>query len=295
MRILGVTTNDIGGLRDGEVTLPDAPVAALAGGNGTGKSKLLACMLSPWTGSLPTPRAGSTAQASVRLKITSAEQRALDEFSLAVGWPAYNVPDTFEVTTRVSPLAGTAYDSVPKALVLEQFGKQANLLKLHPNLDVLFLPAERRLLPANTTGIDLNQLSEDLALQMSANARNSVQSYGRLDDAEFEQFAKALCVAGQLQDDPDDQAPLENPRLDWDAFKKTVDSLIAPKRLLPLTKRHPESLRIVTPDGSQHAVQDLSSGERQALIIISRILRAGTGHSVVMIDEPDAYLHPNLS
>ena len=40
---------------------------------------------------------------------------------------------------------------------------------------------------------------------------------------------------------------------------------------------------------------DLSSGERQALIIISRVLRAGAGHSVVIIDEPDAYLHPNLS
>ena len=299
MRLLSVTTIGIGGLRDGEVVLPQTPVAALAGGNGTGKSKLLACLLSPWTGLLPAPRSGHAAEVSVRVKITAKEQQALGELSTVAGWGVYSAPETFSVITRYSPLVGLAITSEPPAFVLQQFAKQPNVLKLHPSLDVLFLPAERRLLPANTTGIDLNQLSDDLALQMSANARNSVQTYGRLDDAEFEQFAKALCVAGQLQDDPDvdldDEEPQESPRLGWDAFKDTVDSLIAPKRLLPLTRQHPENLRITTPDGSQHAVQDLSSGERQALIVISRILRAGTGHGVVMIDEPDAYLHPNLS
>lgn len=295
MRLLSVETSGVGGVRDGDLVLPEAPVAALAGGNGTGKSKLLACLLSPWTGTVPTARAGATSAVSVRLAVNAVEQEALHDLSLAVGWGDVGIPAMFKVATRVSPLAGTTFTSEPDITVLHQFAKQPNLLRIHPSLDVLFLPAERRLLPANTAGIDLNQLSEDLALQLSVNARSSGQSYGRLDDAEFEQFAKALCVAGQLQDDPDDATPVERPRLEWDTFRQTVDSLIAPKRLLPLTKRHPENLRIATPDGSQHAVQDLSSGERQALIIISRILRAGTGHGVVMIDEPDAYLHPNLS
>ena len=212
-----------------------------------------------------------------------------------MNWGDARPPESFSVIIRQNPPAGTQRDSVPPMSVLTQFAQYVPLLQAQPSLDVLFLPAERRLLPASTTGIDLNQLSDALAMQMTVNARGSVQSYGRLDDSEFEQFAKALCVAAQLADDPDDQPAGERPRIEWDVFVETVNSLIAPKRLLPLTKRHPENLRIATSDGYQHAVQDLSSGERQALIIISRILRAGSGHSVVLIDEPDAYLHPHLS
>ena len=296
MRLLRVRTSGIGGLLDCEVDLPVSPVAAVAGGNGTGKSKLLACMLSPWTGDLPPARSSELATVSVQIAVDEAERAALNQLSMQMGWGDVEVPSTFGVVTRRNPLTGVRYESEPSLTVLRDFARQPGLLKLRPSLDVLYLPAERRLLPSTGTGIDLNQLSEDLAVQMAAGARGSVQSYGRLDDAEFEQHAKALCVASQLRDDPSDLAvPEDRPRLGWDDFKAVVDSLISPKRLLPLTRRHPESLRIATPDGAQHAVPDLSSGERQALIIVSRILRAGTGHSVVIIDEPDAYLHPSLS
>lgn len=296
MRILGVSVHGVGGLKDANVNLPDSPVAALAGANGTGKSKFLACLLSPWTGAIPAScSADDFAEVSVRLEITDTERSALQQFSHAMNWGDASPPESFSVIIRQNPLAGTQRDSAPAMPVLTHFAQQAPLLQAQPSLDVLFLPAERRLLPASTTGIDLNQLSDALAMQMTVNARGSVQSYGRLDDSEFEQFAKALCVAAQLADDPDDQPAGERPRIEWDVFVETVNSLIAPKRLLPLTKRHPENLRIATSDGYQHAVQDLSSGERQALIIISRILRAGSGHSVVLIDEPDAYLHPHLS
>jgi len=54
-------------------------------------------------------------------------------------------------------------------------------------------------------------------------------------------------------------------------------------------------LHIGLPDGPKHRIHELSSGERQALIIISRVFRAGEGHSLIAIDEPDAYLHPSLS
>jgi len=296
VRILGVSVHGVGGLKDANVNLPDSPVAALAGANGTGKSKFLACLLSPWTGAIPAScSADDFAEVSVRLEITDTERSALQQFSHAMNWGDASPPESFSVIIRQNPLAGTQRDSAPAMPVLTHFAQQAPLLQAQPSLDVLFLPAERRLLPASTTGIDLNQLSDALAMQMTVNARGSVQSYGRLDDSEFEQFAKALCVAAQLADDPDDQPAGERPRIEWDVFVETVNSLIAPKRLLPLTKRHPENLRIATSDGYQHAVQDLSSGERQALIIISRILRAGSGHSVVLIDEPDAYLHPHLS
>lgn len=81
----------------------------------------------------------------------------------------------------------------------------------------------------------------------------------------------------------------------WDAFKAAVDELLYPKTLLPLTLENSSHLRIGLPDGGSHPVPELSSGERQALIIVSRVFRAGEQQSFIVIDEPDAYLHPSLS
>ena len=171
----------------------------------------------------------------------------------------------------------------------------AEFLRHHGSLNVVYLPAERRLLPPSQTGIDLNQLSEMMAWQKTAESHNAVSNYGRLDDQEFEQFAKALCISGSLPDDEGSPPGAPASRIEWPEFVETVDALISPKKLLPLTRRQSDQLRIATLAGGTHPVQDLSSGERQALIIISRVLRAGSGHTAVLIDEPDAYLHPHLS
>lgn len=296
MRIVAVETTNIGGLRDARLTLPPAPIAALAGANGTGKSKLLACLLSPWTRSLPSQSQGELSTVAVELSITEKEAAGLSDLSSLVGWGTVSVPTNFQIITTFQPLTGIGITSEPEQTVLTNFTQMAEFMRSWPSLDVIYLPAERRLLPGQSAAIDLNQLSETIAHQMTINARGAVQNHGRLDDAEFEQFARALSVASQLQDDPEEAGSTEAiSRVDWDSFASTVNELIAPKNLLPLTRRHPENLRIRTANGKEHAVQDLSSGERQALIIISRILRAGTGHNVFLIDEPDAYLHPHLS
>lgn len=296
MRIAEVAIEGVGGLVDLSLVLPRVPVTALAGANGTGKSKLLACMLAPWTHNIPTP-AGDAAEVRVSIELEEFERQALSDLSSEVGWGAVNVPSSFVHITRRTALAGHQVTSDPQAVVLAHFSQQQVFLAARPSLDVLFLPAERRLVAPNSSAIDLGQLSEVLAQATTAAARGSVQNYGRLDDSEFESFAKALSVADQLQADDETADGKESAvqRVSWADFKATIDGLLAPKVLLPLTRNHPDILRIGTPSGATHAVQDLSSGERQALVIVSRILRAGSGHATVLVDEPDAYLHPHLS
>ncbi|TQJ08812.1 putative AbiEii toxin of type IV toxin-antitoxin system [Lapillicoccus jejuensis] len=231
------------------------------------------------------------------LRFEEAERAALNELSRTVGWGEYDVPTQALIRLTRDPLAGVRRFAEPAYTVIQEFATQDALLASVPSLDVVYLPAERRLLPSNVAGVDLNQLSDRVSRQATYNARRTVEQYGRLDDAEFEQFAKALSVAAQLGSDPDEDEDAESlgGSVSWEQLEQTANNLIGPKRLLPLTRHHAESLRIRTPDGNFHGVQDLSSGERQALIIISRILRAGSKRSVVLIDEPDAYLHPHLS
>jgi ABC-type lipoprotein export system ATPase subunit len=310
MRLIAVTVSNIGGLPDGRVVLPENSIVALAGANGTGKSKLLACLLSPWSNQLPTPREGTTAEVVVELALEDDERRSLQRLSELVGWGTFVIPKVVHLGLRRGPIVGLSRFSVPAAPVLDNFSQYPEFVAQNPSLNVIYLPAERRLLEPRQQGIDLNQLTEAIALQKNAESRNAVGNYGRLDDQEFEDFAKALCVASTLpiddddddddeddNDDDDDSAPSTRTvsGINWSTFRETVNSLIAPKELLSLTRAHPDQLRIRTATGDVHSVRDLSSGERQALIIISRVLRVGSLTPLVIIDEPDAYLHPHLS
>jgi ABC-type lipoprotein export system ATPase subunit len=293
---LAVETTNVGGLVDGKVDLPEGPMTALAGGNGTGKSKLLACILTPWSHAPPAAVEGQESQIRIHMKLTEVERAALNEFSDAAGWGQVDVPELFSVLFRQHPTAGLHIVSDPEMSVLAHAWPNAEFMQAWPSLNVVYLPAERRLIAPNRQhGIDLNQLSDLIAAQKVAEPRSAVQNYGRLDDQEFESFAKALCVAAALPSEHGSMASQEQAETRWSKFQATVNSLIAPKTLLPLTREHPDQLRVETFGGARHAVQELSSGERQALIIMSRVLRAGGNHPLVLIDEPDAYLHPHLS
>ena len=298
MRITGLTVAGVGGVPDGFIALPRTSVAAFAGGNGTGKSKLLACLLSPWSHYIPTSSSAEEgAEVRVHMELTDLERESIQKAGAQTGWGDPPIPETIEVIRTHHPIGGNRGTSNPPFAVLQNIWNHQAFMQHQPSLNVIYLPAERRLMPTPASAIDLGQLSDQSTWQKTVEPRTAVQNYGRLDDAEFEQFAKALCVAETL---PDEGGSLPSPdgvpsRVLWTDFKATVDGLIAPKVLLPLTRQHPDQLRIRTPSGTTHLVHDLSSGERQALIIISRVARAGAGHSLVLIDEPDAYLHPHLS
>ncbi|WP_082934939.1 ATP-dependent nuclease [Mycolicibacterium mucogenicum] len=295
MRFKALTVANIGGLVDQRLELPESPVVAFAGPNGTGKTKLLAALLGFWAGDLPTPRSKTKALVTLEATLDQTDRVALDALSREMGWGEVAVPETVTLKTSQSEMAGMARSAEPAMTVVAHFPTNQPFLRSSPNLNPMYLPAERRLLAARTGGIDLAQLAEAFAFQQSEQSRAAIKNYGRLDDQEFEQFAKALCVAHSLEDDPNEEPAAPLSRIQWPEFLDTVNALLHPKKLLPLSRQHADQLRIQLPNGDVHAVPDLSSGERQALIIISRVLRAGAGHSVVIIDEPDAYLHPNLS
>lgn len=297
MRIIAVVTTGIGGLADGRVELPPGAVTGLAGPNGTGKSKLLACMLAPWTGTLPSPRSEDTAaEVRVEIEFSISERSEMASFSQQMNWGEVEVPERAVAGVRYSKLTGSVRFSSPDSTVLSHLWQHEPFLSANPSLNVVFLPAERRLLEPQSGGIDLDLLSDAVAYYQGARSREAVSNYGRLDDQEFENYAKALCVAAALPvDDEETTTNDSNAVASWHDFRATVNSLIAPKELLGLSRAHPDSLRVKTPDGSTHGVRDLSSGERQALIIVSRVLSAATRTPLVLIDEPDAYLHPHLS
>jgi AAA domain, putative AbiEii toxin, Type IV TA system len=293
VRILAATVAGVGGLADGTTSLPEGPLAAFAGPNGTGKTKMLAAILAPWSRTLPSAVGETIEEVRVDIRLSDDERAAVQNLNEAMGW-TNAVPNQFTAIASQNPVAGLNFAAEPSIPVLTHMFGAEEFLQRTPSLNVIYLPAERRLVAESQPGIHLNELNELIAWQKTREPRQAVRNYGQLDDQEFERFAKALCVADSLGDEPETSASADT-RVPWSEFLATVNALIAPKALLPLTRKHPDELRILTPSGATHGVRDLSSGERQALIIVSRVLRAGGAGRVVLIDEPDAYLHPNLS
>ncbi|WP_422733547.1 ATP-dependent nuclease [Micromonospora sp. WMMD558] len=298
MRIERLKVENIGGLPDLDLEIPQQQMVAFAGANGTGKSKLLASLLTPWITAFPVARSPDVeARVSIRFAFDSNELDQFEAFDRENNWRRGRPPERVAVTVMRTSTGNVrrdarAADGTPHPSIVGGL-HSSQLLKRCPSLNVIYLPAERRFHPSGAASVDLSQLSPEAAVQKIIDARASSLGPGHLDDQEFETYAKALCVAGFLPSE--DAALVSRAQSQWERFRDSVDSLLFPKKLLPLTAENPSSLRIGLPDGSTHEVSSLSSGERQALIIISRVFRAGEGHSLVAIDEPDAYLHPSLS
>lgn len=167
-------TRNIGGLIDCDVALPDQQQLAIAGANGTGKSKLLACLLVPWTQALPPARdAGSDALVEITIILDEPEIQALQRLDAESGWNQGRLPtDTVVLSLRQRPLAGFEITARPDYLAVRTCFTNQAVLKAMPSLNLVYLPAERRLLPPNSNVVDLSQLAEDVGLAKLAEARS---------------------------------------------------------------------------------------------------------------------------
>ena len=149
-----------------------------------------------------------------RWQLSSSSMRmsgaAIADFSRTLNWGEIAIPEFIQVGIRRGPLIGQQSWSTPQHPILGTLWSHPDFLAAHPSLNAVYLPAERRLLEPTQQGIDLNQLSEAMAFQKGAESRNAVSNYGRLDDQEFENFAKALCVAASL---PEGDLPSTTPAL----------------------------------------------------------------------------------
>lgn len=294
VRILSVRVQNIGGLQDGIVPLPQAPVVALAGANGSGKSRFLRCISAPWNYEIPEPSdALRESYVEVELGFSDIEMRAQVEFANQQGIHGAAPRQTALVRKTRTPLGGNAITTTPsESHWIAQMLQSQDVMKFYPSFDLVFVPAERRL-SSQGGPFTLVSIDPESNARSAAALRQGYGPSGILDDYEFEDYAKTLCIAAYL--------PRADGRLDsdagtaWDQFLEGVNGVLDPKRLLPLSQDDPSNLRIALPDGTTHGIEGLSSGERQALIVISRVFRAGEGHTTVIIDEPDAYLHPSLS
>ncbi len=84
----------------------------------------------------------------------------------------------------------------------------------------------------------------------------------------------------------------------FNAVLMELNAFLIGKKIEGEIRRGEKRLRVSLTQGGQtgqfHTMDELSSGERQVLIMLYMIARWAEAGCVVMIDEPDLYLHPSL-
>jgi energy-coupling factor transporter ATP-binding protein EcfA2 len=74
----------------------------------------------------------------------------------------------------------------------------------------------------------------------------------------------------------------------FDAYAEAFSTFFEDKRLV----WEDGELVVRVADGSLHALDALSSGEKQVIILVSELLRRWRPGSLVLIDEPESHMHP---
>lgn len=149
-------------------------------------------------------------------------------------------------------------------LIQNVYGGQHNL----PNL--VYLESETRLLQPIRTSEGMTREPEEF--QWLARYEPSTSRKGSLQNYLFAQ--KAV-----------------NPSLFQDIIKQ-VNTFFSGKRLVDFS---PKSYQLMVEVGNQkHSVDELSSGEKQILMMLVTIIRHLEPGGIVMIDEPDLHLHVSL-
>jgi predicted ATPase len=77
------------------------------------------------------------------------------------------------------------------------------------------------------------------------------------------------------------------------AFKDAFRQLLAPKELLDPEAKQQQLY--YTYEGEQFPISSLSSGEREVINIVFDFLLRNPSDSIVIFDEPELHLHPELS
>jgi predicted ATPase len=76
-------------------------------------------------------------------------------------------------------------------------------------------------------------------------------------------------------------------------FKKAFSQLLAPKQLIDPDPRN--QVLQYSVDGKVLSIDTLSSGEREVVTIVFDFILRNASHSIVIFDEPELHLHPELS
>lgn len=178
----------------------------------------------------------------------------------------YSKSNTSHQNSKEAGISLTGRENLRESFEANRLGSRSDF----PNM--VFLPSEMRILPEPEE--KFSATPEKVVYNWLAEYRPSTRREGSIENYLF--TLKAL----------DEQS---YNRIVGEANKFLHDKAIA--GFDPITRQ----LMIETKSGHRHPIYELSSGEKQVLLMLAFITRELRPGGVVLIDEPDLHLHVSLS
>jgi predicted ATPase len=290
MRLSSIALRNYKGIRALEVTgLETESTVAISGRNGSGKSLVLEAVATAWNDRLLSPADlvgpwGDEGAIVVEAVLTPDEYAAIWEF--LGGTPNGN--DLVVRTERGFRKNGARvnpHDSHHmEALRSEVFRRQ------HPFATIDFLPAVRFVPSAQSATIDPELFGERrLQQERLSSLDNYLRSRGITQFPGIKSFLATLHYLDILS---------EHQGHPTHGFSEVTGAFLeATGKQIEVPAVDVEAgvaIRVTTRSGVQHDLDELSSGEQEALALMYFIRRINSRGGVLLVDEPELHLHPSL-
>lgn len=293
MRISGFRIVNYRGIAVAEAdNLSDEPVLMISGRNGTGKTLVREALASAWQGYLRRLDAvgpwGDSAQISMTVSLTSAETEAVSRWLSLPGSTYMSSELTYavELDRTTEQWKETRRDHPLEILRSESFQRE------HPFAVLDFLSAHRQTQSSVAPTVDLGMFS---GRRKQEDRRQLIQQhvdYGH--DMMLPDVGSYLLTLDyrnyltqrQDLDVADDFEVIAS------AFESATGKRIRSPQFDP--ERGESSIDVQLPSGPSHALNFLSSGEREMLALMYFVRRLSATGGVLFIDEPEKHLHPSL-
>ena len=281
--------------------MADAPLITVSGTNGAGKSLLFEAIAfvwrvnSLWERQQIVPSAligpwGERCSIDIAVVLDDEEQEALAEYSRRLGHPE---PEGARALMGVDI---TRDDERPLGLRAENWAAPlwtADFTRTHGFANVDFFPADRTFPRGEHASVNPALLTDqqregfrDQIVGSFANERQLVTLSGIAPVLASLDYVDLLADREGLP-----------PSGEFDALADAFAASTSKRLLRPVLD--PESpqgstLRVETPAGIRHTINQLSSGEQEVLGLMYFVRRLSSRGGVLLIDEPELHLHPSL-
>lgn len=304
MRIDSIYIRNFRGIRHAEISdLADASIVTVSGPNGAGKSLLFEALTVLWRSTTPWGQLdvkrlvgpwGDSAELKAVFALTSEEQVALQAFGADKVEPEHgNAPSSMSLQTRISREGqfGTI-----EPVVDSRWGQifwSTDFSSMHSFAHLDYLPADRSIQRGEQAQVNPAMLSAEQTEGLRQQVFNSfVQQRSILTLTGVQPFLASLDYLDMLADREG------RPRSgDFEAITDPFETATRKKINRPVIDPlapFGASLRVDTPAGSTHELDQLSSGEQEVLSLMFFVRRLNASGGLLLVDEPELHLHPSL-
>ncbi|MFA7277443.1 MAG: AAA family ATPase [Candidatus Gracilibacteria bacterium] len=266
MKILSLNIRNYDVIREAKLeNLSDLVV--VAGPNGVGKTKIVEAIVNMFqTGTPP-------ANCEVTLEATCAEEK--------MDWRSDSL-------------------TLPNTNFWNKFTKRSK--KIHSKARLINIDATRQIENIQFQQYNLSQIGDPSSEEVdhTYSSRRIRDRFQDICNTLYREKAKLLTNLGreayiQFDGSPSaSEVKVNRPNDLTKKFEEIFEKMLYPKKMMPI-EVNSSTIQFIDNDGATRSFDRLSSGEKEAIVLAFDIMLQDPSDSIILIDEPELHLHPELT